>query len=622
MRSEKKIPVSAALALTLWACLVYLYRIPVLASAIQAGGFRGLADQFASAGTWYIDALCLAACAFAALGCPRPDKVEAIVGALAAAACITGRSFDASDSFAALFGTPLLTVCSLLCFAGISTFLARFCAFAFHQARRINSRAMQPGRSVPWRHPLLTSWLIILLGWLPYLVFYYPGSLEWDMIVQINTFNGHYRLTNVHPFFSTWLMGTRMELGRTLGSDAVGAYLYILLQAAMLSLAFAATLSDFSRRGITRRAYIACLAYFCVMPFWGFIAQFGVKDVLYTAVLVLFGLRVWRALLDPDGLNVPNLVMLLALGFLVCLLRSNGFIVVLLSLLALLPFAKASKRLQVAGTVCVLLALNSLWNSAVLPALGVEAGSVSEAMSIPFQQTARYVRDYGGEVTEEEREAIDGVLTYDKLADGYQSFRSDNVKGGVRETATAREYLQYFRTWCRMSIKHPVVYLEATVANSYAYFDPYARLPILPLCQFNVRSEPQKWIDKMNLEIDRSDAFGGARAFLETVYDIFKKLPVVGLLVSIGAYTLLMMAMTAFLIAERRACLIAGLVPAIATILICAASPVNGMLRYYLPVMALAPAAILGIRAGLGNRLSLEENACRTKIGNHCRNER
>ena len=47
--------------------------------------------------------------------------------------------------------------------------------------------------------------------------------------------------------------------------------------------------------------------------------------------------------------------------------------------------------------------------------LGVLPGSAKEMLSIPFQQTARYVTKYSDEVTEEEKDATNNVLQYDNL---------------------------------------------------------------------------------------------------------------------------------------------------------------------------------------------------------------
>ena len=44
----------------------------------------------------------------------------------------------------------------------------------------------------------------------------------------------------------------------------------------------------------------------------------------------------------------------------------------------------------------------------------IEPGGIQEALSLPFQQTARYVKEHEEEVTQEEKEAIKGVLAYNK----------------------------------------------------------------------------------------------------------------------------------------------------------------------------------------------------------------
>ena len=51
-----------------------------------------------------------------------------------------------------------------------------------------------------------------------------------------------------------------------------------------------------------------------------------------------------------------------------------------------------------------------------------------EALSVPMQQTARYIRDYGNEVTDDERTAIEKALDYDAIAQSYMPELSDGVK--------------------------------------------------------------------------------------------------------------------------------------------------------------------------------------------------
>ena len=54
-----------------------------------------------------------------------------------------------------------------------------------------------------------------------------------------------------------------------------------------------------------------------------------------------------------------------------------------------------------------------------MPVNKITPSSIRETLSIPFQQTARYVSNYEDEVTEKEKKTIDKVLVYDTLKDDY-----------------------------------------------------------------------------------------------------------------------------------------------------------------------------------------------------------
>ena len=109
-------------------------------------------------------------------------------------------------------------------------------------------------------------------------------------------------------------------------------------------------------------------------------------------------------------------------------------------------------------------------NCIVFPLLNVEPGSIREMLSLPFQQTARYLRDAGWDVTEEEKAAIDRVLDYDVLAESYDPDLSDNVKSTYHgETEDLKDY---FSAWFQMLLRHPGIYIQATMNNYYQYFYP------------------------------------------------------------------------------------------------------------------------------------------------------
>ena len=63
-----------------------------------------------------------------------------------------------------------------------------------------------------------------------------------------------------------------------------------------------------------------------------------------------------------------------------------------------------------------------------------ESGSMGEMLSIPFQQTARYLQLYGDEISREEKEGIQGILgDTEEVAAVYNTASSDPVKARFRK---------------------------------------------------------------------------------------------------------------------------------------------------------------------------------------------
>lgn len=209
-------------------------------------------------------------------------------------------------------------------------------------------------------------------------------------------------------------------------------------------------------------------------------------------------------------------------------------------------------------------------------------------LSIPFQQTARYLLYFPEEVTEEERTAIEQVLPFDQIAEAYYPEKSDAVKNKYRTEAGSQELIQYFKAWYSMLKKHPGVYLEAALEGSYGYYYPFRNcnaseryfLYIQPAAGGDMY-----WHYRFSNEIRRQ---------VEAYAELWAKLPMFAQLMNPGSYTWLLLIMTAYLIYRKK---IKGTVLFIApfmNILICIASPVNGLVRYALPLMGCMPLLIGG----------------------------
>lgn len=509
--------------------------------------------------------------------------------------------FDEWDSLHVVWGTKQYAVHAVYFGATLIFFFSALLRVLLSAITSISSRS--PVWRWEWHlfgHSLWRPAATIFVCWLPYLIAFYPGSLEWDMLTQIMVYDGLLMKSNAHPMLSTFIIGQCIALGRIYGSENLGAFLYILLQSVVLASAFGYMTVSMFRWRTPKWVVWGTLCYFAFLPLWGFVAQFGVKDVLYTGVFVVFVTMLWNAM-RPETIDrrpLGRLVGPCATGILLCFLRNNGIVSVLPSFIVL-AFSMRKKHgsrpwFILAGlTVSIYL----LFIGVFLPAIGTSGTSIKEVLSIPFQQTGRYVRDFGDTVTDEERQAIDKVLEYDKIRNMYYSYWADGVKERFRAESTTEDLFGYFSVWMQMGRKQPLTYIEAFLSGSYVYYCPGAALRQLPLCLFNTEVVYDHFYYGVYVPspYTQSEALQPARNMLMRYYEAIDNMPIVGLLVDQGFYTWLLCFLYLIIWYFRRDGIRPSLMPSLTVALQCVLSPVNGMLRYSLPLIAVSPILLAGV---------------------------
>ena len=185
-------------------------------------------------------------------------------------------------------------------------------------------------------------------------------------------------------------------------------------------------------------------------------------------------------------------------------------------------------------------------------------------------------------MTEEEKIAINAVLDYDKIGQNYLSYGADPVKNTYKEPKEQTATLgNYFIHWFKMFWKHPTVYMEATIANSYYYYCANMVGSIEPIyVDFIHANETMERLGLAGLE-------GNAqlRERIDEFSEGFQSIPVLKLLFSEGFYTYILIGLLAYLCYAKRKKYIVGLLPNMIGVMVCIASPVLGSFRYFLPVI-------------------------------------
>gem|GEM_PF-2929175 len=388
--------------------------------------------------------------------------------------------------------------------------------------------------------------LIICAVWIIPLCFLYPGTFindTWSQLQQFISYSkGSLAFSDHHPIFDTLVMSIIIvPLSQLTGHWHVMIFIYVLIQAALTSLAFASTITyTYSKLRLGAKISGILLLVYCIFPFFPAAVQTVSKDALHSWGFVFFVLF-YIEIVRTNGQVMKDKKFLLKLCLITaycCLTKKVGFYVVLLSLIVVLLFQKNNRKYLVIPIAAAIILMNGIM-PIVKTGLHVSPGGKQEMFSLPFQMTARYVKYYGDDVTDEEYEILDKVLTMDTLADRYDPTNADPVKE-YQQKAPENYYLKYIGVWFKQGLRHPVIYLDAVNAMLSGWF---SWVEYAPLMNDDWRSQQDTSLIPDWVAV-RGISAGTANAYQEMVHNLYK-IPFIQFLLSYGIYAALLPAFAA-----------------------------------------------------------------------------
>ncbi len=446
------------------------------------------------------------------------------------------------------------------------------------------------------RHPFIVSIIVILMLWLPYIISFYPIILSPDPSYQIKQYFGipnkysNYSvlidpsviITNHHPVLHTLLLGSCLKLGNIIGNDNFGLFIYSLIQILILSSVLSFTISYMKKIKISYIYRIVVLSIYGLVPMFAFYAISAVKDTIFSSLIVLYTILVYHLIKNRNiTLKLKHLIGIILLLIFIILFRNNGFYIVLLSF----PFVVLTNKKNLKKLLIVFIlffAFNYSYNKIILPSFKITSGSIREVLSIPFQQTARYVKY--NDLDPKEYEIYDKVLDMSDLAKRYKPEISDPVKNKFNKYTTIDDLKIYFKYWLKDLSKDPVVYMDATINNVYGYFYPLK-------LNWYIYHDFDKRIVKDGFDYHYNKLSSSRKLLID--YGVnFPFIPVVGLISNIGFNTWILFLLTTYLISKKKYRGIIFLLPSFIVLLVCVASPVNTYFRYAMPYIFSMPVII------------------------------
>lgn len=442
----------------------------------------------------------------------------------------------------------------------------------------------------------------LLLCWLPQFCAAYPFCMNRDTSNQLFQALGTAPMVADYPILGTLLLRLFAAVGERLGSAAAGLTLYTLVQ-----IAFAAYAAGYAQLVIRR---LGAPRWLCAL--WLLLMAFGpvycdnvtvlLKDVPYAwAFLLLLSETARAELLEGDAYrrSAGHLARCWGSCALLMLIRNNGVLVLLpFAALMLLRAAKAGGRARLALAAAALLpplVLSSAFSAIGARLCGVDRTfCLREALSLPFQQTARYVTLHGDEVPPEEREAIDTLLDFDRLPYRYDPIISDPVKWLCPEDAALSDALPYLRVWAKQFLRDPVTHLQATFITNALLFDPQT---------YNLAI-----FEGTGLDDETAEALGAVRPALceelteieDRLHGLLNGMPLYLTLNTLGFYAILLLFAAAIALRRRAWEMLPFFLPLFLTVGIIVCGPcIQNQDRYGFPIVYCMPLVLACLRRSL-----------------------
>lgn len=504
------------------------------------------------------------------------------LAAFFAGCLLLGRSYHEAGNWSYCFGSEVNFLKSLMALAGYASLFQTILALFADWLKKTDFTTTE--EHFFSEKPFLKAFLILFAFYGVFLVISYPGNLCWDVLGQIEQVTTDMEFSAHHPLAHTLLVGGLTQLGKTLfGSYEIGLFVYMWMQLFLFAASLAGTIMILAKRGLKKCWLTTLLLLYMVTPIYSNLVSTALKDIPFTAFVIGY-LVCFAMVLESPGLlkNIKFGVVFVLLQVCVILFRNNGLPLVLISGLGgfLFSLRKYEVKEKIksfvmyigAGVLTGVLCLNIL--SGICSA---EKGGKGEILSIPFQQTARYLQLYGGELDEEERTAIEAVFgDAQTVAAKYNPDLSDPVKALFDKESTLTDLVNYAGAWGRGLLKHPAVYFEAFFHHIYGWFSPEVSNVIRYETNYEV--------------IAQQGLFPGASKLMIFFYRFLGCVTPLSVLENVGMAVWALFFITVYLFKEKKKNYAVATLPLWVSLLICMASPCFfGHPRYALPILATLP---------------------------------
>lgn len=336
----------------------------------------------------------------------------------------------------------------------------------------------EENRKFPTKMFLLCS-VILVICMVPLWLANYPAIMTPDSLSQYRQATGISAYSDHHPWFHTLLFKLFYSIGYAFSKNVYSAIAcYTFAQMLLMAFGVSYVWATLYEMGLKKKFYLAGVALYVIYPYNLIYAVTIWKDVLFSMAVMIFTVTLFRMYcqMKASGLvKNRDWILYLISGFLMCMLRHNGFYAFVAAAPFVLWFYREIWKKILPVTMVVLVAC-ILIKGPVMSYAQVVPGQLAYKLGVPLQQIGRVVAD-GCYLTEEETAQIEKINIISYVKENYQRGGADPMTAWVEYGN--QKYLEdhkgeYLKLWLSLGIKYPGKYIQAFIDLTKGYWYPMA----------------------------------------------------------------------------------------------------------------------------------------------------
>lgn len=451
----------------------------------------------------------------------------------------------------------------------------------------------------------ITTALIYML-WFPYIYASYPANMDWDTLNQIFQFatdapvdygaravdvliEAKYIDHDTVP--TTLLFGSFWNLGRMLGNQNLGLFIYAALQSLFCALVFGILCSYLNRMGMSKKFCVFIFLFCALFPVFPNYASSMLKDSIFSPLFLLYFMLYIEAFRSKGTAFRSKAFVAGFVVLIICCVATKkaALYIILISSIVLIFSFRRSWLLISLSTIGSIICYSALMQFVVYPALDVATVGRQEMLSVPFQQTAVVAIRYPDECTEWEREVIEKVLPYDGLEDFFNPVLADPVKNQFNVNASLSDLLDYLVVYVAQGIRHPILYAETVLKLDGAMLVPSNSAGLMLVTCEEAISAMERFEGAADVNFSRSKDREDASSYSNHIlWWAQSELGAVGSMGLYGGWLPIAVLIVSLLKSRRTFWVLVPITLSVLVLLICPTSTA----RYVLPLMYCAPLLI------------------------------